>query len=225
MTTPTDPSATNPSAATNRVTALIRFVHSSFVATFSIYTCLIYSLFMPAAHAEPATATFAGGCFWCVEAAYQDQPGVLDAVSGFTGGTLENPTYDGNHKGHYESVKITYDAEVITYRQLLDIFWRNVDPFDASGQFCDKGSSYLSAIFYDSDNQKALATASSERVAAQFPDQQLVTKLLPAGKFWPVEASHQDYYMKNPFRYRFYRHSCGRDARLKAIWGETPSGH
>jgi peptide-methionine (S)-S-oxide reductase len=166
-------------------------------------------------------AVFAGGCFWCVEAAYQDVEGVTAAVSGFTGGSLQNPTYRGNHKGHYEAVEITYDSAIISYQELLDIFWVNIDPFDDSGQFCDKGFSYLSAIFAVDESQRQLATASRDKVVAQFSDKNVVTPILAANKFWPVEEYHQDYYLKKPLRYKYYRYGCGRDARLKDIWGDA----
>jgi peptide-methionine (S)-S-oxide reductase len=148
------------------------------------------------------TAVFAGGCFWCVEAAYQDIEGVTDAVSGFTGGKLKNPTYNGNHRGHYEAVKVTYDPAVVSYEQLLTVFWHNIDPFDDRGQFCDKGPSYRSAIFF-TDEQRSLAAASKDHVVRQFEPELVVTELLPAAKFWPVEDAHQDYYKKNTIRYRF----------------------
>ncbi|MGV0036595.1 MAG: peptide-methionine (S)-S-oxide reductase MsrA [Candidatus Azotimanducaceae bacterium WSBS_2022_MAG_OTU7] len=170
------------------------------------------------------TAVFAGGCFWCVEAAYQDIEGVTDAVSGFTGGKLRNPTYSGNHQGHFEAVKVTYDPGVVSYEQLLDVFWHNIDPFDDQGQFCDKGPGYRSAIFA-TDEQQPLAEASKEEVVHQFAPELVVTELLPASKFWPVEAAHQDYYKKNPIRYRFYRTGCGRDRRLNQIWGDAAGGH
>jgi peptide-methionine (S)-S-oxide reductase len=165
-------------------------------------------------------AVFAGGCFWCVEAAYQDVDGVTAAVSGFTGGSLQNPTYRGNHKGHYEAVEITYDPAIISYQELLDIFWINIDPFDDRGQFCDKGFSYLSAIFAVDESQQQLATASRAKVVAQFSDKKVVTPILTGNKFWPVEEYHQDYYLKNPLRYKYYRYGCGRDARLQDIWGD-----
>ena len=169
--------------------------------------------------AKAETAIFAGGCFWCMEAEYQDVPGVTDVVSGFTGGTIENPTYSGNHHGHFEAVEVTYVPEVITYSELLDIFWRNIDPFDNHGQFCDKGPSYRSALFPVDKNQQALANASIRKVAEQFPGQNIHTEIRDANTFWPVEENHQDYYIKNPIRYKFYRNGCRRDARLKQIWG------
>ena len=170
------------------------------------------------------TAVFAGGCFWCVEAAYQDIEGVTGAVSGFTGGKLKNPTYNGNHRGHYEAVKVTYDPAVVSYEQLLKVFWHNIDPFDDRGQFCDKGPSYRSAIFF-TDEQRPLADASKDDVVRQFEPELVVTELLPAAKFWPVEAAHQNYYKKNPIRYHFYRTGCGRDRRLNQVWGDAAGSH
>ena len=165
-------------------------------------------------------AVFAGGCFWCVEALYQETGGVSNVVSGFTGGTHPSPTYSGRHDGHYEAVRVTYDAEQIGYQELLDLFWVNIDPFDDRGQFCDKGPSYRSAIFVADATQRELAEASKARVAAEFKGKTVATEILPAATFFPVEAYHQDYYSKNPIRYRFYRTGCGRDRRLKAIWGD-----
>lgn len=186
---------------------------------------LILSLLLLVANAARAdTAVFAGGCFWCVEAVYQETPGVTDAVSGFTGGSHPNPTYSGRHDGHYEAVLVTYDPEQVSYQELLDLFWLNIDPFDAQGQFCDKGPSYLSAIFVADDNQRTQAQASKQAVELAFPDQSVVTQILPVAKFFPVEASHQDYYLENPIRYRFYRTGCRRDARLEQIWGERAGG-
>lgn len=170
------------------------------------------------------TAVFAGGCFWCVEAAYQDIEGVTGAVSGFTGGNLKNPTYNGNHRGHYEAVKVTYDPAVVSYEQLLKVFWHNIDPFDDRGQFCDKGPSYRSAIFF-TDEQRPLADASKDDMVRQFEPELVVTELLPAAKFWPVEAAHQDYYKKNPIRYHIYRTGCGRDRRLNQVWGDAAGSH
>ena len=171
------------------------------------------------AMAETATALFAGGCFWCMESDYQDQKGVSDVVSGFTGGTLQNPTYSGNHQGHFEAIEVTYDPSVISYQQLLDLFWVNIDPFDNAGQFCDKGFSYRSAIFPANARERELAEQSQAAVAEQFPDTEIHTEIRDASKFWPVEEYHQDYYLKNPVRYKYYRWNCGRDQRLKKIWG------
>ncbi|MEH6593148.1 MAG: peptide-methionine (S)-S-oxide reductase MsrA [Halioglobus sp.] len=174
--------------------------------------------------ADSATAYFAGGCFWCIESDYQDQEGVIDVVSGFTGGTLKNPTYQGNHQGHFEAIEVTYDPAVVTYQELLDLFWLSIDPFDNKGQFCDKGPSYRSGVFPGNPEEHKLAKASLETVAARFPNQQVHTEILDAGQFWPVEEYHQDYYLKNPVRYKYYRWNCGRDQRLEEIWG-TPAQH
>ncbi len=174
------------------------------------------------AHADKVV--FAGGCFWCMEKDFESLEGVSDVVSGFTGGTALNPTYRGDHTGHYEAVEITYDPTVLTYQDLLDHFWVNVDPFDARGQFCDKGPSYLSAIFVESDEQRELAEKTRLQVVEQFPGQNVVTPILPLETFHPIagnEIHHQDFYKKSPIRYKAYRYSCGRDRRLKAIWGDA----
>lgn len=168
------------------------------------------------------TAIFAGGCFWCVEADFEKLKGVKGAVSGFTGGKITNPTYRGNHQGHYEAVKVTYDSSVVSYKELLDYFWRHIDPFDDKGQFCDKGESYLSAVFVATPIEQKQAEASLETVQQQFPNQKVVTPILPVSTFYPIqgdESYHQDYYKKNPWRYKFYRHNCGRDQRTAEIWG------
>jgi peptide-methionine (S)-S-oxide reductase len=171
--------------------------------------------------AETATAMFAGGCFWCMESDFQEREGVVDVISGFTGGTLENPTYSGNHEGHFEAIRVTYDPAVISYRDLLDLYWVNVDPFDNKGQFCDKGFSYRSALFPATQEERDLAEASKRRVEERFPGQTVYTEIRDAGKFWPVEAYHQDYYLKNPLRYKYYRWNCGRDQRLEQLWGDA----
>lgn len=183
--------------------------------------CLIGLLLAtPLAQAETAIAVFAGGCFWCIEQDYQKLDGVLDVVSGFTGGKLKNPTYSGNHKGHYEAVEVTYDTDKLSYQELLDKFWLSIDPFDNNGQFCDKGPSYRSAIFVN-DTERQLAQDSLQAVQRQFPDQIVQTEILPMSKFWPVDEYHQDYAEKNPVRYKYYRWNCGRDQRLETIWGPS----
>ena len=169
--------------------------------------------------ATAATAVFAGGCFWCMESAYQDVPGVSDVISGFTGGTHPSPTYSGAHNGHYEAVLVSFNPAQISYQQLLDLYWRNIDPFDAGGQFCDRGESYQAAIFVADDVEKQQALASRNAVIEQFPGRQVVTEVLPRAEFFPVEEAHQDYYKKNPLRYKYYRVGCGRDPRLEEIWG------
>ncbi len=169
-----------------------------------------------------ATAYFAGGCFWCMESDFEKREGLRAVVSGFTGGTLPNPTYKGNHAGHFEAIEVTYDPTVVSYQDLLDLFWVNIDPFDNAGQFCDKGFSYRSAIFPANDAEQAAAEASLAAVAERFADETVYTEIRRATTFWPVEAYHQDYYRKNPVRYKYYRWNCGRDARLKQLWGEAP---
>jgi peptide-methionine (S)-S-oxide reductase len=191
-------------------------------ARFAIITSLILVL-GPSQIALAEKAYFAGGCFWCVESDFESLPGVEEVVSGFTGGTIKNPTYNGNHEGHYEAVEITYDPKVVSYQGLLDHFWVNIDPFDPVGQFCDKGPSYLAAIFVSTPEERRLAEQSKQAVADVFPKQQVATRILDASTFYPItgnESYHQDYYKKSALRYRFYRYSCGRDARLKEIWGD-----
>jgi peptide-methionine (S)-S-oxide reductase len=185
---------------------------------------------LAAAHAQstPAkteVAIFAGGCFWCVEEAYEKVPGVISAVSGYTGGTVANPTYEqvaSKATGHAEAVEVTYDPGKVSYEQLVDWFWRNIDPFDAKGQFCDKGSPYRSAIFYKDDAQKKVAEASRDALKARFKEP-IVTKIEPAATFYPAEDYHQGYYKTNQFRYQYYKFGCGRPQRLEQIWGKpTP---
>ncbi len=184
---------------------------------------IIFSLNFMVPNAMAAKAVLAGGCFWCMESDFEKLKGVTDVVSGFTGGTLKNPTYNGNHEGHYEAVEITYDPKVVSYKQLLDYYWVNIDPFDDRGQFCDKGHSYLSAIFVANEEEKKIAEASRENVVKQFPNKKVVTPILMASTFYPIagdESYHQDFYKNNSVRYNFYRWNCGRDQRLKEIWGE-----
>ena len=167
-------------------------------------------------------AVFAGGCFWCMESDFEKLEGVSEVISGFTGGTAENPTYNGDHTGHYEAVEIHFDPAVISYHQLLVNYWVNIDPFDDFGQFCDKGPSYKSAIFVANDQERELAEKSKQEVVNKFPDQDVVTPILDLSEFFPIkgaEEGHQDYYKKNPARYKTYRYLCGRDKRLEQIWG------
>ncbi len=158
---------------------------------------LLTGLLSYVSNAAAEKTVLAGGCFWCMEADFEKLEGVIDVVSGFTGGTVENPTYNGNHKGHYEAVEITYDPEKVSYKELLDHFWVNVDPFDARGQFCDKGHSYLSAIFVANEKEKELARQSRKKVIEQFPNKKVITPILIASTFYPMkgkESYHQDYY-------------------------------
>jgi peptide-methionine (S)-S-oxide reductase len=184
---------------------------------------LMIGLVCATSNVMAAKAILAGGCFWCMESDFEKLDGVSDVISGFTGGTLKNPTYNGNHTGHYEAVEITYDSNKVNYQALLDYYWVNIDPFDDRGQFCDKGHSYLSAIFVANDDERRLAEASKKAVEAQFPDEVVATKILPVSTFYPIqgeESYHQDYYKNNPIRYKYYRWSCGRDQRLKELWGD-----
>lgn len=189
---------------------------------------IIVSLFISLAvfnipYAAADKTILAGGCFWCMESDFEKLKGVTDVVSGFTGGSLPNPTYNGNHQGHYEAVEITYNPDIVSYQALLDYYWVNIDPFDSKGQFCDKGSSYLSAIFVANDHERRIAEASKRKVEKRFPGREIVTPILNASTFYPIkgeESYHQDYYKNNPVRYKFYRWNCGRDRRLKEIWGD-----
>lgn len=165
-----------------------------------------------------ATAVFAGGCFWCVESDFEKLPGVVDVVSGYSGGLKENPTYE-DHEGHYEAVEVTYDPAVVSYRQLADYLLRHVDPLDAGGQFCDRGPAYRTAIFAATAEEFEAARAAIAE-AEKTLGQRIVTPALDRGPFWKAEDYHQDYAKKNPIRYRYYRTACGRDARVRKVWGE-----
>ncbi len=175
----------------------------------------------PAQSKRTATAIFAGGCFWCVEADFDKLPGVLSTESGYAGGKSPNPTYEQVSRGgtgHAEVVRITYDPARISFPQLLDYFWRSIDPTVEDRQFCDQGSQYRSGIFYQDDAQRLAAEASKAALAKSGVLPHIYTEIAPAGTFYPAEEYHQDYYTKNPVRYKFYRTSCGRDARLREVW-------
>ena len=177
----------------------------------------------PAAHAQPKleTAVFAGGCFWCTEADFEKMPGVVSAVSGYTGGPERNPTYEqvvAKRTGHVEAVKVTYDPTKVSYGTLVTQFWRTVDPTDAGGQFCDRGASYATGVFVSGAGQRAAAKASRDAAQKRL-GKPVVTQIKDVGVFWPAEGYHQDYAKKNPLRYQTYRKGCGRDGRLKAVWG------
>jgi methionine-S-sulfoxide reductase len=179
-------------------------------------------LFSPP-HLSAEKTILAGGCFWCMESDFEKLEGVTDVISGFTGGTSRNPTYNGNHEGHFEAVEITYDPDKVSYQALLAYYWVHIDPFDEKGQFCDKGTSYLSAIFVANETEKKFAEQSKRKVVELFPDRKVVTPILAASPFYPItgnESYHQDYYKKNPIRYKAYRWNCGRDKRLREIWGQ-----
>ena len=173
--------------------------------------------------APPAEAVFAGGCFWCTESDFDKIPGVLSTTSGYIGGKLANPTYkqvSAGGTGHIEAVKVTYDPTKVSYPTLVSRFFRTIDPLDAGGQFCDRGYHYRSAIFVAGAEQRRIASAAKKKVAATLKEP-VATLVLPASTFYPAEAYHQDYYKKNPIRYRYYRTSCGRDARLSKVWSEA----
>ena len=168
-----------------------------------------------------ATAVFAGGCFWCTEADFEKVPGVISAVSGYTGGTVPNPTYEqvsAGGTGHYEAVQVTYDPARVSYEQLADYFFRTVDPLDAGGQFCDRGESYRTALFVEGGAQRSIAEREKAQAAEQLA-QPVVTPVLARSEFYEAEGYHQDYYKKNTLKYNFYRSRCGRDERLEELWG------
>ena len=169
-------------------------------------------------------ATFAGGCFWCMEPPFDKLDGVVSTTVGYAGGTEENPTYEevsSGETGHAEGIEIVYDPSQVTYAELLDVFWRNIDPTQVKGQFADIGRQYRTAIFYHDEGQKRLAEASKDALGNSGRyDKRIVTEIVPATEFYRAEEYHQDYYEKNPLRYKFYRYGSGRDAFLKKVWGK-----
>jgi peptide-methionine (S)-S-oxide reductase len=182
------------------------------------------------AHSAPALpsrdlqrATFAGGCFWCEEAAFVGLPGVVSVTSGYAGGTEVNPTYErvsSGTTGHAESVQVLFDSKLTSYEKLLEVYWHNVDPTTPDREFCDSGHQYRSAIFYENETQRQAALLSKQKIEATKPFKDpIITVIAPVVRFWPAEEYHQQYYKKNPVRYKFYRHGCGRDQRLKELWG------
>jgi methionine-S-sulfoxide reductase len=184
---------------------------------------LMFSSYLQAAEPPYEKAILAGGCFWCVEADYEKLEGVVDAVSGYTGGELADPTYkqvSSGTSGHLESVEVTYDPDVLNYGEILDYFWRHIDPTRDDGQFCDRGPQYRPAVFFLNGQQREIAEDSLQKLdrTKPFPDR-LKVELLPAATFYPAEDYHQDYYRKNPIRYKFYRYRCGRDQRVEELWG------
>jgi peptide-methionine (S)-S-oxide reductase len=180
---------------------------------------------VPATPPITAKATFAGGCFWCMESDFHKVPGVISTISGYTGGTTVNPTYEevgSGRTGHAESVQIVYDPAKVTYEQLLDAFWHDIDPLVKDRQFCDVGNEYRTAIFVHDEEQRRLAEESRKRIEGELKAR-VYTEIVAAGPFYRAEEHHQDYYLKNPVRYTFYRWNCGRDRRLEQIWGRKPS--
>jgi peptide-methionine (S)-S-oxide reductase len=191
---------------------------------------LLFCLSFNAGAATPtATATFAGGCFWCMEPPFDNLDGVISTTSGYLGGTHKNPTYklvSLGGTGHAEVVQVIYDPEKVSYAKLLDTFWQNIDPTRIDGQFCDYGNQYRSEIFYHDADQKQLAEQSRVALVELKPfEEPVLTKITLASKFFPAEDYHQDYYIKNPVRYKFYRYGCGRDSRLQELWGNNPESH
>ena len=181
---------------------------------------------LPATAAGTDTAVFAGGCFWCTESDFEKLPGVINAISGYTGGTEKNPTYEqvsGHATGHTEAVEVTFDPSKVGYAELVEYHWRHIDPTVKNQQFCDRGPQYRSGIYWKNAEQKKIAEASKAALeksgVLKAPIQ---TEIQQANKFWPAEEYHQDYYKKNPVRYKFYRSGCGRDTRLAEIWGSRP---
>jgi peptide-methionine (S)-S-oxide reductase len=204
----------------------IKRLHLIAILCFFVIICIL-----PTASSGVETrekATFAGGCFWCMEQPFDTLPGVLSVMPGYTGGTKKNPTYQevsAGVTGHAEAVEIIYDPSKISYGKLLLVFWHNVDPTVKDRQFCDVGNQYRAAIFFHDENQRRLAYRSKELIERDKPFKEpIVTGISPASTFYPAEEYHQHYYKKNPLRYRYYRHSCGRDNRLKELWGSS-AGH
>ncbi len=176
-----------------------------------------------ASDGQYAKAIFAGGCFWCMEPAYDKLDGVISTISGYTGGHKTNPTYEevsAGGTGHTEALEVTYDPSKIDYATLLEVYWRNSDPTKANSQFCDHGNQYRPAVYYSNDEERNIIEDSKKKIEEikSFPED-IVTEISPVSEFYPAEDYHQDYYQKNPVRYKFYRYSCGRDQRLKELWG------
>jgi peptide-methionine (S)-S-oxide reductase len=195
-------------------------VYKRWIAALALCFTLL-GLYPSITDAQPlAQATFAGGCFWCMEKPFDELPGVVSTTSGYTGGQFVNPSYRqvaSGKTGHAESVQVEYDPKQVSYEQLLDVFWHNVDPLDAGGQFCDRGNQYRSSIFFHNEQQKQLAEQ-SKKALERSGLQPIATQIVAVGDFYPAEDYHQNYYETNPVRYRFYRLTCGRDQRLAAVW-------
>lgn len=193
-----------------------------------LVTLTLLLLIHPLVIADEATAVFAGGCFWCMEPPFDKLKGVTKTTSGYTGGRTKNPTYKDVSRGgtgHVEVIEVRYDPQLVSYQTLLEVYWRNVDPFDLNGQFCDKGESYRPEIFYNSQRQKTLAQQSLQALNASGRfDEKIAVPVTAAATFYKAETYHQDYYQKNPVRYNYYRWGCGRDKRLKQVWHEEAGG-
>jgi len=201
----------------------------SFIAALAASAVLAASAQLPDIPAGDDVAIFAGGCFWCVESDFDKVTGVVSTTSGYTGGQRKNPSYhevETGITGHTESVAVVFDPKKVSYDHLLDVFWTSIDPTTQDRQFCDVGSQYRTAIYYRNEDQHKAVLESKKRIEASKPFKDpIVTAIEPAGPFFPAEAYHQDFYLKNPVRYQFYRKGCGRDARLKELWGDRAGGH
>jgi peptide-methionine (S)-S-oxide reductase len=207
---------------------LLKYTLAAFILSLFAVTVTISSADeagIAATNNDTSVATFAGGCFWCMEGPFDKLEGVISTTSGYTGGHTENPTYkqtSTGRTGHTEAVQIVYHPEQVSYEKLLDVFWHNIDPTTADQQFCDRGSQYRSEIFYHDDEQKQLAETSKAALNKNKPfSEPVVTQISKASIFYAAEDYHQDYYKKNPIRYRYYRHGCGRDKRLEQLWGKS----
>ena len=193
------------------------------LAIFLIGSWTVQSASQAAGNGIPSKAYFAGGCFWCMEEAFEKVEGVLSATSGYMGGTVANPSYEAvsaGRTGHAESVEVLYDPAKVSYQRLLDAFWHNVDPVTPNAQFCDHGSQYRSAIFFQTEEEKRASDASKQAIeqSKRF-NEPIATQIVMASQFYPAEEYHQDYYKKNPFRYKVYKYNCGRAKRLEELWG------
>ncbi|MDZ4733769.1 MAG: peptide-methionine (S)-S-oxide reductase MsrA [Nitrospirota bacterium] len=195
------------------------------VALFLLGAWSVQSTSQAAADTAPGKAYFAGGCFWCMEEAFEKLAGVLSVTSGYMGGTVANPSYEAvssGRTGHAESVEVVYDPAKVSYQKLLDAFWHNVDPLTPNAQFCDHGSQYRSAVFFQTDEEKRAADTSKQSIeqSSRFTEP-IVTQIVPAAQFYPAEEYHQDFYKKNPLRYKLYKYNCGRTSRLEELWEKS----
>lgn len=202
-------------------------VRAVFAALLFLIGCAPNAADRPVARsAQGKTAVFAGGCFWCLEADMEQLPGVLAAESGYTGGYVANPSYEGvslGFTGHAEAVRVTYDPQKLSYAQLLDYFWRHIDPTAKNRQFCDVGRQYRSGIYWQDEDERRAAEKSRDALLASGRFVRIETEILAASPFYPAEEYHQDYYKKNPLRYAYYRYACGRDARVRQVWANDPA--
>lgn len=208
----------------NALRRLVRVASVPVLGTLIVFGAAAEKPAPPSEIEKLARATFAGGCFWCMEPPFDKLEGVVSTTSGYAGGQKSDPTYKEvvrGGTGHAESVQVLYDPEKISYAELLEVFWRNIDPTTLNRQFCDVGNQYRTAVFYHDGEQKRLAQESKKRIeTSEKLDGQIVTEISESSGFWPAEDYHQDYYKKNPLRYKLYRHRCGRDQRLEELWGD-----